>query len=852
MFRDPLESQSAEAPADPPKAPEAPQAPSGASAAPIATSDYDSFMSARSTATTAAAATASSSFMTSPAPAGGAPAAAADAPPLVPAAPSNPFRRLPDRPADAAAGAPKAGLGSADDLSNPFGTPAAPAPAPPRQEPVHDPLSFGDTAVGSGSDGTAAAGYGYDAAFAMPTDLYDTPDHATSSQPTQQQQQQQQRLPPLYDFTREFSRALPVSEDPISPPAAASVAVGQNPYEDSFSYSYMGGGGGSGSGTGTGTGMGAGSTYDNPFAGSAGGSAAAAAAHRASASGAAGSGTGPLGTAAAAGAAAHRHTGSASSFVAAAAAANSSSPHHSHSHSHSYAAAALLTNTVSVHSPRKAVAPSRIPGLSDPYIVYRVTSRGAAVGEATVDRRFRDVVALAETLAALFPGCFVPPRPSRAAIEGRRMQPAFIEERRVGIEKFLRRLVVHPVMGPSEATQVWLRSQSADLRSCPEWLRLQPTPPPGLARSTARLMMQVVGRERTVPSPVEVTRPASERGDVYRIMHERASQMRGVLAKTQPTALEEKLREEAASLQERTEALLTLSRKADALVARSGKRAKVLGQLSEALAALAAADGAAAEGRVAAATPAAALGTAGEAVGKVGKLYGVATDAAAKHLTPLHDWLAAVPGATVALATRERCLLTAATLEADAEAARGQLAAAEARAGGGAGGPAAVRKAEALRAQLAQLTAAGGAARDEYERVAGRNASELAAFKAAISRELADSVRELALVEAAAAQKAHAMWAQAAEALTGQAAQAHAAAAAAVAVAGGRGGGGAGAGPSGRGGAGAGVDAGGARGLGFGGSGELPGGVGFVGSPGHGEFFRGTVAGAGSGQQPFL
>lgn len=77
---------------------------------------------------------------------------------------------------------------------------------------------------------------------------------------------------------------------------------------------------------------------------------------------------------------------------------------------------------------------------------------------------------------------------------------------------------------------------------------------------------------------------------------------------------------------------------------------------------------------------------------QVGKLYGVATDAAAKHLTPLHDWLAAVPGAAAALATRERCLLTAATLEADAEAARGQLAAAEARAGGGAGGPAAVRK----------------------------------------------------------------------------------------------------------------------------------------------------------------
>ncbi|KAG2427640.1 hypothetical protein HXX76_012291 [Chlamydomonas incerta] len=801
MFRDPLagpepDAGAAKTPPDPPKDADAAAATPAAPPPPPAASEYDSFMSAHSTATTAAA---SSSYM-------------AAAPPP---APGNPFRRLPDRPPPASSDA------GTDDRSNPFGaSPAAAAAPPPRPEPVHDPLSFGEAAGGGGGGG--GAGYGYDAAFAMPTDLYDTPDHATDSQ----LQPQQQRLPPLYDFTREFSRALPVSEDPISPPATSAPAAVHTQYDDSFSYSYMGGGGGGGP---TARGV-----MDNPFTdGGGGGGGVAAALQKTSLSGAGGAGAGAGGAGAGpSGSAggAHRHTGSASSAAAVAA----SSPH-------SYAAAALLTNTVLVHSPRKAVAPSRIPGLSDPYIVYKVTSRGAAVGEATADRRFRDVVALAETLAALFPGCFVPPRPSRSAIEGRRMQPAFIEERRVGIEKFLRRLVVHPVMGPSDATQVWLRSQSPDLRSCPEWLRLQPTPPPGLARSTARLMLQVVGRERTVPSPVEVTRTASEQGDMYRLVHERTAQMRGVLSKSQPTALEERLREEAAALQDRTEALLTLSRKADALVARSGKRAKVLGQLSEALAALASADSTAAEGRAVVATPAAALRTAGEAVGKVGQLYGVATDATAKHLTPLHDWLAAVPGANAALATRERCLLTAATLEADTEAARAQLAAAEARAGGGAGGPAAVRKTDALRAQLAQLTAAGGAARDEYERVAGRNAAELAAFKTAISRELADSVRELALVEAAAAQKAHAMWQQAAQALTGLAAQA-----AAAAVAGGMGGGGgAGAGPSG-----------GARGLGFGGRGsaELPGGVGFVGSPGNAaaNFFSATSGAGGGSEQPFL
>lgn len=41
----------------------------------------------------------------------------------------------------------------------------------------------------------------------------------------------------------------------------------------------------------------------------------------------------------------------------------------------------------------------------------------------------------------LYPGVFVPPRPSRNAIEARRAQPAFLEERRAGIERFLHRWV---------------------------------------------------------------------------------------------------------------------------------------------------------------------------------------------------------------------------------------------------------------------------------------------------------------------------------------------------------------------------------------------------------------------------
>ncbi|EFJ42090.1 hypothetical protein VOLCADRAFT_119517, partial [Volvox carteri f. nagariensis] len=362
------------------------------------------------------------------------------------------------------------------DDSNPFTA----AVGPPYQQSttaVAGPLSFGEDADGPGVAQTAAA-------FAMPLDLYDTPDafmrpNAAAppavgvaappppppAGPATASAAAAPPLPPLYDFTREFSRMLLVSEDPASPVD----------------------GGGS-------------AWYDNGQL--SGASVSATAGTSAAVPAAPGSFSGPD--------AAVRGTGAGATLA-------------------SYTAAALLTNTVSVHSPRKALAPSRIPGLSEPYIMYRITSRSAVSPETTVERRFRDVVALAELLQSSYPGCFVPPRPSRNAVEGRRMQPAFIEERRAGMEKFLRRLVVHPVLGPSEVTQVWLHSPRPDLRLAPEWVRLLPSGPPGLAKSTARLLFQ--------------------RGDMYRLVRERTAQMRGILAREQPTAVEVQLREEAAALQ---------------------------------------------------------------------------------------------------------------------------------------------------------------------------------------------------------------------------------------------------------------------------------------------------------------
>lgn len=51
---------------------------------------------------------------------------------------------------------------------------------------------------------------------------------------------------------------------------------------------------------------------------------------------------------------------------------------------------------------------------------------------------------------AQFRGYFVPPRPEKNAVEGQRMSDAFVEERRLALQKYLQKLAAHPAIGPSE------------------------------------------------------------------------------------------------------------------------------------------------------------------------------------------------------------------------------------------------------------------------------------------------------------------------------------------------------------------------------------------------------------------
>ncbi|KAJ3669054.1 hypothetical protein LUZ60_011004 [Juncus effusus] len=116
---------------------------------------------------------------------------------------------------------------------------------------------------------------------------------------------------------------------------------------------------------------------------------------------------------------------------------------------------------ISVSDPQKEIDPnpSMVSGSSS-FVSYLITAKSVTgTAEYRVRRRFRDVVALADRLAESYRGFFVPARPDKSVVEGQVMQKhEFVEQRRAALEKYLRRLAAHPVVGRSEELRSFLRA----------------------------------------------------------------------------------------------------------------------------------------------------------------------------------------------------------------------------------------------------------------------------------------------------------------------------------------------------------------------------------------------------------
>lgn len=194
-----------------------------------------------------------------------------------------------------------------------------------------------------------------------------------------------------------------------------------------------------------------------------------------------------------------------------------------------------LRITVSNPVKEQETSNSIVPG-SNSYVTYLITTRTNIPefggSEFSVRRRFRDVVTLSDRLAESYRGFFIPPRPDKSIVESQVMQKQeFVEQRRVALEKYLRRLAAHPVIKKSDEFKVFLQVQGK--------LPL-PTTTDVTSRvldGAAKLPKQLLGE--SVIAPTDVVQPAKGGRDLMRLFKELKQSMVNDWGGTKPLVVEE-------------------------------------------------------------------------------------------------------------------------------------------------------------------------------------------------------------------------------------------------------------------------------------------------------------------------
>ncbi|KAF9995426.1 intercellular trafficking and secretion [Entomortierella chlamydospora] len=105
-------------------------------------------------------------------------------------------------------------------------------------------------------------------------------------------------------------------------------------------------------------------------------------------------------------------------------------------------------------------------GSTDSYISYQVNTKTSmktfSGTSVSVRRRFQDFAWLHNVLNRDFPAAVLPPLPDKHRlryVRGDRFNPEFIEKRRASLERFLKKIAVHPVLQRAECFRVFLDSR---------------------------------------------------------------------------------------------------------------------------------------------------------------------------------------------------------------------------------------------------------------------------------------------------------------------------------------------------------------------------------------------------------
>ncbi|XP_038991350.1 sorting nexin 2A-like isoform X2 [Hibiscus syriacus] len=318
---------------------------------------------------------------------------------------------------------------------------------------------------------------------------------------------------------------------------------------------------------------------------------------------------------------------------------------------------------ITVSNPKKEqeTANSLVPG-GNTYYTYLITTRtnipDFGSTEFCVKRRFRDVVTLSDRLAEAYRGYFIPPRPDKNVVESQVMhKQEFVEQRRVAVEKYLRRLAEHPVIRLSDELRVFLQvegrlplSTSTDVAS-------------RMLDGAVKLPKQLFGESNAVAAPHEVVQPAKGGRDLLRLFKELRQSVSNDWGGSKPPVVEEDkvFMEKKERIHDLEQQISNASQQAEALVKAQQDMGETMGELRLAFIKLTKFENEEAmynSQRVRAAE----MKCLATAAVKASRFYRELNAQTVKHLDTLHEYLGLMLAVHGAFADRSSALLTVQTL----------------------------------------------------------------------------------------------------------------------------------------------------------------------------------------------
>ncbi|KAF5727307.1 sorting nexin 2A-like isoform X1 [Tripterygium wilfordii] len=420
---------------------------------------------------------------------------------------------------------------------------------------------------------------------------------------------------------------------------------------------------------------------------------------------------------------------------------------------------------ITVSNPQKEQETTNtlVPG-GNTYMTYLITTRTNIPefggSEFSVRRRFRDVVTISDRLAEAYRGFFIPPRPDKNVVESQVMQKQeFVEQRRVALEKYLRRLAAHPVIRKGDELMVFLQVQGK--------LPL-PTTTDVASRmldGAVKLPKQLLGESPAVVAPHEVVQPAKGGRDLLRLFKELKQSVSNDWGGSRPSVVEEdkEFMEKKEKMQDLEQHLSNASQQAESLVKAQQDMGETVGELGLAFIKLTKFENEEAvfnSQRVRAVD----MKNLATAAVKASRFYRELNAQTVKHLDTLHEYLGLMLSVQSAFSERSSALLTVQTLLSELSSLQSRAEKLEAASSKIFGGDKSrIRKMEELKETLRITEDAKNVAIREYERIKENNRSELERLNSERCEDFSNMLRGFVLNQVGYAEKIANVWAKVAE-----------------------------------------------------------------------------------------